>query len=487
MVTRRNLALVPALKIDASTWFGPSGWARITGAHASLPRTTAFAGSTAGSPAMSRADCTAGKYYVVSVSARFIVPSTGKFNIDWYTGGNVYLQATTGPDFSQAANTTNRFAVLGQAPANAVRLTGVLNGIDGSTQITALMVEEFDTLEEAEEALVYSVLASSYFDGDSDGASWDGDDGESTSTLVADAPASGVSTLPAPLGFGLGVRTSLAATGAANLLPPFAATGLFATATYDRRRGRIRLDVQGLAAEVVRVETYFRTKGKAKWRPVRGGNVAVAGGTTVRRIDHYEWDAGRGVEYRIDAISTPENIAPASVVQSALADLDDTVEDVWLKFIPAPYRNVQVELLADRWTFARQARNTVHEVGGRSTPIVVSDVASSRSTTVRLAVHTQADYVRLDEALSKGYPAFLQVPDSIPFPTMYVAIGGVSAERTGRLRDSTSWIFTVEVVEIDAPPLSIVGSGITWGVLLEQYETWGDVLDAFPTWGELLT
>jgi hypothetical protein len=486
MATRRNLAIVPALKVDASTWFGPAGWARITGAHASLPRSTAFAGSTPGSPAMSRADAVAGKFYVVSVSARFVAPSTGRLNIDWYTGGNVYLSTAQGPDFSQAAGTTNRFAALGQAPEDVVRLTGVLSGVDGETQITALMVEEFDTLEDAEAALVYSVLASSYFDGDSDGASWEGDDGESVSTIEQDVPAGGVSTLPAPQAGGLGVRTSLGNTGLAELLPPFAATGLFATATYDDRRGRIRLDVQGLAPNVVRVETFYRTRGKSRWLPVRGGKVAVADGTTVRRIDHYEWEAGRGVEYRIDAISTPENVAPASIVQSAFADLDATIEAVWLKFIPAPYRNIRVELLADRWSIGREARNTVHEIDGRPEPIVVSDVHSSRALTVRFATHTVEDYARLDQALAKGLPAFLQIPASIPLPSMYVSIGSYTAERTGRRREADSHIFTVQVREVAAPPLSIIGSGITWGVVLEQYGTWGELLDAHDTWGEVL-
>lgn len=484
MATRRNLALVPALKVDASTWFGPSGWVRITSAHATLPRTTAFAGTTAGAPAMSRADAVPGRYYVVSVSVRFVAPSTGNFNIDWYTGGNVYIATTTGPSFSQAAGTTARFAVLGQAPATTVRLTGVLNGIDGEAQITALMVEEFTTLSAAEAAEDYSVLASSYFDGDTPGASWDGANGESTSTLIADEPASGLAALLSPVGGGLGVRRSTG-TGLAALPPPFGATGLFATATYDDRRGRIRIAVSGLASEVVRCRVYSKAAGTSRYRLIRGGNVAVSGGAFSRAVDDYEWQAGTGVDYRIDALSSPENVEPESVVQTAFASLEDTLDQAWLKFIAAPHTNLKVKLIADPWELVQESRNTVHEVAGRPDPIVVTDVHSSVSTTLRFLTHTDQERVALGRALSQGAPAFLQIPTSVPLPSMYIAIGTHRAVRTGAARSRT-YLWTVQVTQVSAPPPSVVGSGMTWGSILEQFETWGDVLEAFDTWSDVI-
>ncbi len=491
MVTRRNLAQVPALKIDAATWFGPSGWGRITGAHASLPRSTAYAGTTVpASPAMSRADAVPGRYYVVSVSVRFVQPSAGNLNIDWYTGGNVYLTTTTGPSFSQAAGTTARFAVLGQAPPDTVRLTGTLNGLDGdgatqTAQVTALMVEEFTDLTAATAALAYSVLPANYFDGDTAGATWDGASGESTSTLIADEPASGLVVMPVPAGTGLGVRRS-SGTGVADLLPPFGATGLFATATYDDRRGRIRIQVQGLASNVVRAIVYTRAAGTSRWRVMRGGRVAVAGGRFVRAVDDYEWQAGVGVEYRIDALSSPENVEPQAVVQTAYADLEDTLDQVWLKFIPAPHTNLKVRLVADAWELSQSSRNAVHEINGRPDPVVVTDVHSSISTTLRFITYTTAEREALRKALSQGAPAFLQVPQSVPLPSMYVAIGNHKAIRTGNRRTSEKYVWTVEFTQVSAPPPSVVGSGMTWGTLLEQYETWGDVLDAFPTWRDVI-
>jgi hypothetical protein len=488
MVTRRNLAVVPALKVNnpsnPSRWFGPSGWARITGAHASLPRSTAFAGTTAGDLAASRVDVVAGRYYVFSVSARFVAPSTGAVNIDWYSGLG-YLVTTSGPSYSQASSTTNRFAVMAQAPADAVRAVLVPAGIDGESQWTALMVEEFTDLADAEDALAYSVIAANYFDGDTPGASWDADDGESTSTYITDAPASGLVVMPVPVGTGLGVRTSTG-TGLAELLPPIGATGLFATATYDDRRGRIRVQVQGLASSVIRAIVYSRATGTSRWRVIRGGRVAVANGRFVRAVDDYEWPAGPGVEYRIDALSSPENVTPESVVQTAFADIGDVLDAAWLKFIPAPHTNIKVRLIADPWELEQQGRNSVHEIDGRPDPIVVTDVHGSISTSVRFITHTDAERIALGKALSQGAPGFLHVPASVPLPSMYVAIGTHRAVRTGNRRTSRKYVWTVQITQVSPPPPSVVGSGMTWGTLLEQYETWGDVLEAFPTWRDVI-
>lgn len=487
MAIRHNIHTNPALSVDNSpaTWFGPSGWARSAALHASLPRQTGWTGTAPGDLALGRAVATAGKYYTVTASARFIAPTNGYFAVDWYAAGNVYLIQSAYVEYSQAANSTNRFGVVILAPDNAVRIQPVAISIDGEAQWTAVMVREFDTYAEAAAALAIDILPANYFDGDTPGATWDGTTGKSASSYATAEPAAGVSTLSPPMGSGLGVRTSRG-TGVATLLPPFAATGLFATATYDDRRGRIRLDVQGLASQVIRVIVYSRAKGTSRWRVVRGGRVAVSGGTTVRRIDDYEWQAGRGVEYRIDALSSPENTQPESVVQSAYCELADTLDQAWLKFIPAPHTNLKVELLADLHTLSQGARTTLHRVAGRADPIAVTDVHDSIETSVRFVTRTDADRLALKKALTQGAPAFLQVPESVPIPSMYVAIGNIKAERVGKKRTGRTYLWTVDITEIAPPPPSIVGSGMTWGTLLEQYETWGDVLEAFATWGEVI-
>ena len=85
MTTRRNHNIVPACKVDATYWFGPSGWARSTGMHASMARTTGFAGTVAGDVQPGRAEGVYdGKYVVWSCDFRAVSPNVVSANIDWY-------------------------------------------------------------------------------------------------------------------------------------------------------------------------------------------------------------------------------------------------------------------------------------------------------------------------------------------------------------------------------------------------------------------
>jgi len=490
----QNLIIVPALKIDDGTpgapWF-LSGWARTTSAHASLPRTTAWAGTTAGQVVCSRAlALTPGKFYVFSVSVRAVAPQTGTLGIDWRASGGAFLSSTSGAgsDYgvvNMSGSTTQRFAIIGQAPTNAVRADPVINNLDaGGAQVTAAMLTEHDTLVDAEAAIELERLASGYLDGDSPGGSWDGADGESPSTIVVNPSAVGTADLGALSAFGLGVRISADATGVALFGALFASSGLIPTAQYDRARGRIRISAAGLAANVVRVVVWSRPLGTTRWTVVRGGRVSVTAGVMARPVDDYEYRAGGGMEYRIDALSNLEG-QPEDVVQTAVVDVNDTEDQVWLKFIPAPWTNIPVELVVDDWELVRNARSTVHEVAGASPPIVVSDVHASTRTSVRFKTSTDAALTKLRNALGQGAPAYLQVPDAVPFPTMYVSIGTCRSRRWGGL-NSRKYITTAEVIEVAAPPPSVVPRSITWGALADLYDSWSEVAAAFETWAEVV-
>lgn len=492
MAVIKNLALVPALKVDASTWF-PGTWARTASAHASLPRTTAFAGTAAAQVVCSRSasgTITPGKYYAVTVSIRAIAPQVATMGLDWKTSGAGFISSTsgTGSDHgvvNMGANTTQRFGLVDVAPPLAGRVDPVINGIDaGGAQVTALMIRQADTLAEANAMLAVDLVAANYADGDSAGGVWDGANGESSSTITRAEPAGGVAELGGLAGSGLGVRTSNDATGGAVLGGLVAVSGLIPTANYDRRRGRIRVSAAGFAADVVRVAVYSRPIGTRRWSPVRGGQVAVVGRALVRPVDDYEYRAGTGMEYRVDGLSSLEG-QPENVAQTAIVDVDDTEAQVWLKFIPAPWTNVPVELVVDDWELSRDARSTVHEISGVSPPVVVSDVHGSTRTSVRLKTNTDADLAALRKALGQGAPAYLQVPDSVPLPTMYVSVGKFTSRRWGGLR-SRKYVTTVEIVEVAAPPPSVVPGSITWGALAEAYGSWAEVDAAFETWAEVV-
>jgi len=493
MAVIHNLIIVPALKIDDGTpgapWF-LTGWARTTSAHASLPRTTAWAGTTAGQVVCSRAlGLTAGRYCVFSVSIRAIAPQTGTLGIDWRASGGGFLSSTSGAGsdhgvINMTASSTQRFAIIGQVPASGVRADPVINGMDaGGAQVTASMLTEHATLAEAEDALESAILDGGYADGDSPGGTWDGADGESTSTIVRDPDGSGVAELGALVGTGLGVRTSNDAHGVAVFGALFASSGLIPTAQYDRERGRIRVSAAGLAANVVRVVVYSRPLGTRRWTVVRGGKVTVTAGAMARPVDDYEYRAGGGMEYRIDALSNLEG-QPEDVVQTAIVSVSDTEARTWLKFIPAPWTNIPVELVVDDWELSRDARSTVHEVSGQSPPIVVSDVHTSTRTAVRFKTGTDEALAKLRHALGQGAPAYLQVPDAVPLPTMYVSVGKFVSRRWGG-RESRKYVTTVDIVEVAAPPPSVVPGTITYGALSGLYATYGELDGVFSTYGEL--
>lgn len=486
MTIVRNLCTNPALKIDNSpaTWFGPVGWARSAALHASLPRATGWTGTAAGSPIVGRANVVAGKYYVVTVSARFVSPSTAVYlAADFKTSGNAFISTAFGSEYNQAGSTTIRLGTVMLAPANADHMDVVVDGLDGETQLTATMVREFATIGAANTALAIDLLPANYADGDSPGGAWDGTSGKSTSTVTRDEPAAGEALFAALAAAGSGIRTTFGY-GEAPFAPLLASSGLILSAQYNRTRGRIRVVADGLAASVVRVVVYSRPTGTSRWALVRGGKVPVTAGAMGRPIDDYEYRAGTGMDYRMDALSTTEN-QPDNVVQSARTSTVETEERVWLKFIPAPWTNLPVNLVLEDWELGQDSRSTVHEVQGETPPIVVSDLHSSTRTSIRLLTRTDAELAALRRALTQGAPAYLQVPDAVAFPTMYVSIGRIASRRWGGVA-SRRYLTTVELIEVAAPPPSVVPKGITWAVLAQQYATWADVAAAFPTWGDVV-
>jgi hypothetical protein len=133
-----------------------------------------------------------------------------------------------------------------------------------------------------------------------------------------------------------------------------------------------------------------------------------------------------------------------------------------------------------RTDVSRDSRTSVYRVVGRADPVVVSDVHSSRTFTIKVKTETVAETEALDHALSQGLPCYLQVPATINTPSIYAVVGAYSFEApaTKSLRN----VWTIPLTEVAAPPPSIVSPQATWQHLIDQYATWQDVLDNVPTW-----
>jgi hypothetical protein len=229
------------------------------------------------------------------------------------------------------------------------------------------------------------------------------------------------------------------------------------------------------AADVTSVRvTRRRTIGGGAWELVRGGTVDVVNGHMIYPVDDYEFPSGVDLDYRLEGITTT-----GSVSQTATIRRLSIADSVWLKFITSPALNRRLEFMG-RTEITRASRTAVYDVQGRSDPVVVSDVHSSRRMTIRCKTETPAQAAVLDTALRSGLPCYLQVPETINTPSMYAVIGDYSAEAPA-LRSRRN-VFTIPLIEVAAPPPSIVSPRATWTSLLAEYASWDAVIAGEPTW-----
>jgi hypothetical protein len=182
--TRHNVTLNPAFKNGETGWTGASGdtnLAPVTGlptGAGNFPRDTGARYSSGGfaqSP-LSPVTGAAGNPFTASLYIRPTVFSP--------SGGVLYLvfrRSPGGDDFTHSValgtltvNTVTRVSISNiVAPANTTHVYVVLDGInftDVPSDISCLLIEPSDAVD-------------AYFDGDTLGATWDGADGDSASTL----------------------------------------------------------------------------------------------------------------------------------------------------------------------------------------------------------------------------------------------------------------------------------------------------------------
>ena len=490
MATRTNLSPNPACATtttgNGTDWTSsPAGWVRQTGLTG-MDRATGFGGSgpvdTITTP---RFAATAGQQYVVSIQ----VKATGgtqnlKALINWYAGltGAFISNSGTSVPFTITSGTTQRIEIAATAPAGAG--AGYLRLIDldaGSVSVTGVLPEQT------------SNTGNIYFDGDSTSpkASWAGTAGNSVSYEITAldpwAFADAGSKADVPLGPTGGDAAAWAESGSVVANATAAETigwsdgGLIVSLGYDGRRGRVRITAFGLPATATRAVVDSRRTGSFTFAPVRGGKVAVVNGNFARQVDDYEFISGVALDYRIRAFASPEDAADILVAQ-AIVTQSQVLADVWVKYIASPSLNQKVTLIG--WgDISRASRTALYDVKGRSDPIAVTDVHSSRRVEVQLRTATVADGEALDYALASGAPLFLHVPVTVALPSLYAALGDYSYTRPSERSAVRHW--TLPLTEVAAPPPSVVPSGTTCQSILDQYATCADVLAAFATCQDL--
>lgn len=185
MATRHNACVNPAAKVDVSGWTGAAAPSRVTGLSG-MSRTTGARYTSGSFIQMPAGAVSPGDVVTISfdvLTEEFDDPSV---NLYFEVNGGTQVGATE--TFDLQFGVPERVSITRTIPAGgatAFLIVDSLNVTISPTTFTGLLIE-------------VSPTADPYFDGDSPGATWDGTDGLSSSTLTDnnDGVLAGVSPMP---------------------------------------------------------------------------------------------------------------------------------------------------------------------------------------------------------------------------------------------------------------------------------------------------
>lgn len=197
--------------------------------------------------------------------------------------------------------------------------------------------------------------------------------------------------------------------------------------------------------------------------------------------------AGRAWEVRVNAKIVEDNNSPIAptIIDTCIICLTPLLDSVWLKSIFQPFLNRKIKVLRDFDQVTRSARGGIFEIIGRSFPVAVTDLRSSKQWSIGVCTETPQQAFELDLMLSSGDPLFVHIPQNsnLPIPTMYVVVGETNMNKRA-FSDHRTW--QLPITQVAAPGADIVGSTATWQAVLNQFATWQAVLNAHTTWISLM-
>lgn len=250
-------------------------------------------------------------------------------------------------------------------------------------------------------------------------------------------------------------------------------------ATYDPVLSRIRLAGTFLSPAAYAV--FDRTTDGVRYTTVRGGSEVPVVAQNAN-ADDYEFPTGVQITYRLRGYSALD-----ALLFTNTTTITQDVDDVWLKVPAAPYLNTPVNVL-DRSEITRRSRAGVFDIVGRSTPVMVGDVASSRAYTLMLQTDTAAEKSNLDYLFASGEVVFVQVPAGTEYiPAGYFSAGDSSEvpyDKGGDVAPKRKW--SVPLTEVAAPGPEVVGSAYTWTSVVADYASWTTLIADNASWSVLL-
>lgn len=173
----------------------------------------------------------------------------------------------------------------------------------------------------------------------------------------------------------------------------------------------------------------------------------------------------------------------ASILPSLGTDCGDSA--IWLKSIARPFLNLPVTVVnPSSITISRPARVGIFDIVGRTNPIAVSDIRTSRRWTMFVRTETADTRDNLDLLLASGDVLLIHTPADCAVPSGYVAVGDAQQE-THPLRPLRV-THTLPCTEVAPPGPDVVGAQSTWQSVLNAYGSWSAVIAAKLTWADLL-
>ncbi|MFI5607781.1 hypothetical protein [Amycolatopsis sp. NPDC051903] len=171
-------------------------------------------------------------------------------------------------------------------------------------------------------------------------------------------------------------------------------------------------------------------------------------------------------------------------ITQATATVTPMLDTAWLKNPRRPSLNTAV-IVSEVGPLSRDSRSGTFDVIGRTMPVVVSDVASSRKFSLTIMVDDADGASDLDARLAAGDALFLQTPDpDSVVPTLYFVTSGYSWRRTshrGKRR-----FFDLDVVEVSIPAPTVYGGTITYADLPGLYASYNTVASSVSTYFNLM-
>lgn len=257
---------------------------------------------------------------------------------------------------------------------------------------------------------------------------------------------------------------------------PLFADSFTLTLTYDNTLARVKAEGSGM--EPFATATLERSPDGITWTTVRGGvELDVALGS----VTGYDYEFVPNVVnyYRLRTLDP--------FGQTATGDITPAMTDVWLKSVARPFLNIIVDLSGDTFSIGRTSRGAVFDIVGRSLPVAVTDVRSSRSFPIIVRTDTAGDADALDYLLASGDLLYLHAPEGevVPAGGLFAMAG--DSEMIWPAPPDEWRMTTIPLRQIAAPGADVVGTQSTCQTVLNTYATCEEVLAAHATIADLLT